>query len=142
MARYFSRAFVYHKRRVTWKKFFRQVNRFGMVRPILNKWHKGSAKLTYWFPTIFTLIALSTVIGVFFGFRWPIGCLLTYMVLVAVSALVSGRGLKVSLLSVYAMFIQFFGYGFGFLKSTILINFSKREPKAVFPHLFFNTTRD
>lgn len=29
-------AFVYHKRRISWEKFYKQVNKFGQTRPILN----------------------------------------------------------------------------------------------------------
>ena len=47
----FSKAFVYHKRRVSWSKFYTQVNRFGKVRPILNLRHPESKRLTYWFPS-------------------------------------------------------------------------------------------
>ena len=43
-------AFVYHKRRISWSKFYKQVNKFGMVRPILNQWHPKSKSLVYWFP--------------------------------------------------------------------------------------------
>src|SRR5699024_9859480 len=32
-------AVVFHKRRSTWKEFYRQVSKFGMGRPILNKWY-------------------------------------------------------------------------------------------------------
>ena len=41
-------AFVYHKRRIDWNKFYTQVKKFGMVRPILNHWHPDTAKFTYW----------------------------------------------------------------------------------------------
>ncbi len=37
-------AYVYHKRRIDWHKFYVQVNKFGMVRPILNKWHPETVK--------------------------------------------------------------------------------------------------
>ena len=36
-------AFVYHKRRNTWKSFFKQVFNFGRARPFLNKLHPSSA---------------------------------------------------------------------------------------------------
>jgi len=42
-------AFVYHKRRISWSNFYKQVHKFGMVRPILNKWHPSTKKITYWF---------------------------------------------------------------------------------------------
>ncbi|GAL80143.1 glycosyltransferase [Algibacter lectus] len=37
-------AFVYHKRRISWSNFYKQVNKFGMVRPILNSWHPSTKK--------------------------------------------------------------------------------------------------
>ena len=36
-------AFVYHKRRISWEKFYLQVKKFGLVRPILNSWHPSAA---------------------------------------------------------------------------------------------------
>ncbi len=50
-----SEAFVYHKRRISFNKFFIQVKKFGMVRPILNNWHPGSSRIFYWFPSLFCI---------------------------------------------------------------------------------------
>jgi len=47
------KAFVYHKRRISWTQFYKQVNKFGKCRPILNYWHPETSKITYWFPTCF-----------------------------------------------------------------------------------------
>jgi glycosyltransferase involved in cell wall biosynthesis len=137
LTRLFPEAFVYHKRRIDWKKFHLQVKKFGMVRPILNKWHAGTAKLTYWFPTFFSLGLLVSLVFLLFGVQWPIVVFGMYIMLVFLSALVQKGSAKVALLSVYALFIQFFGYGFGFLKSTVLVNFSNKEPETLFPKLFF-----
>ena len=43
---------VYHKRRVNIIAFFNQVFKFGMIRPIINKWHPTSDKLIFWFPKL------------------------------------------------------------------------------------------
>ena len=48
-------AFVYHKRRISWKKFQMQVNKFGKARPILNSWYPEQAKITFWFPSFFLI---------------------------------------------------------------------------------------
>jgi len=48
-------AFVYHKRRIDWEKFYLQVNKFGKVRPILNTWHPKYSKLTYCLPALFVI---------------------------------------------------------------------------------------
>ena len=36
-----------------------------------------------------------------------------------------------------AIMIQFFGYGYGFLKSTFVLGVLKKNPKESFPQLFF-----
>ncbi len=135
--RLFDQAFVYHKRRIDWKKFHSQVKKFGMVRPILNKWHPRTSKLTYWFPTFFSVgFALSLVLFVL-GAKWPILIFAAYIFLIFISALVLRKSAKVAFYAVLALFIQFFGYGYGFLKSTILVNFIGRKPESIFPKLFF-----
>ena len=53
---------VYHKRRISWKGFYRQVRKFGLVRPILTRWHPESARLTFWFPTFFIAFFLRSVV--------------------------------------------------------------------------------
>lgn len=131
-------AFVYHKRRIDWNKFYIQVNKFGMVRPILNKWHPGTAKITYWFPTLFCIGFIGTLVLFLFNIFWPIALYLLYFVLVFFDSLVKNKSLSVAGLSIVAICIQFIGYGFGFLKSTFWINFSSKEAQKLFPKLFFN----
>lgn len=135
--RFFPKAFVYHKRRVDWSKFRLQVTKFGMVRAILNKWHPTTAKLTYWFPTVFIgLLLLSIALGIL-GWWYGLvgfGC---YYLVVFVDALLKNKKLRIALYSVFAVTIQFFGYGLGFLKSFLLVNFSNKEPETLFPQLFF-----
>ena len=72
-----------------------------------------------------------------FGIRWPLLLLGLYLAITFSVALLTERSLKVALLALFALFVQFFGYGFGFLKSTILVNFSNKPPEMVFPKLFF-----
>ncbi len=80
-------AYVYHKRRIDWNKFYVQVNKFGMVRPILNQWHPETKKLTYWFPTVFCLgFLLSTVLAIF-GFSFPLVCYACYFLVILMDAL-------------------------------------------------------
>ena len=135
--RLFPNAFVYHKRRIDWKKFHLQVKKFGMVRPILNKWHPGTAKLTYWFPSIFCVGAISSALLLLISVVWPFYLLAGYIGIVFLMALISSKSFPVACCAIYALFIQFFGYGLGFLKSTMLVNFSGKEPEELFPKLFF-----
>lgn len=132
-------AYVYHKRRIDWNKFYIQVNKFGMVRPILNKWHPKTAKMTYWFPTFFCLGLLASALLLTVGVFLPILFFGVYFALLFLDALLKTKNLSVALLSLLAVCIQFLGYGYGFLKSTIWVNFSKRQPWELFPKLFFKT---
>ncbi|WP_350288281.1 glycosyltransferase [uncultured Croceitalea sp.] len=135
--RLFPAAFVYHKRRIDWSKFYKQVNKFGMVRPILNKWHPGTSKLTYWFPTFFILGLLVSISLYTIGFSWPIWCYNGYFLLIFFDSLFKNRSLAIALLSIFATLIQFVGYGWGFLKSTFLLNFNNKEAEELLPKLFF-----
>lgn len=136
-SRLFPNAYVYHKRRIDWNKFYVQVNKFGLVRPILNKWHPKTAKLTYWFPSLFILGILAAICLSLFGYHIPILILGIYFIVLFLDALYSTKSLLVSILAICATLCQFTGYGLGFLKSTILLNFSNKEPEAIFPKLFF-----
>src|SRR5690606_28699311 len=122
-------AYVYHKRRISWSKFYKQVNKFGRVRPILNLWHPETKKITYWFPTVFvTGFILSVLLSVFTNIKVLVFLYVLYFLIAFTLALFSTKSLKIAVLSLFAIGIQFFGYGFGFLKSTILINFIKKTP--------------
>ena len=130
-------AFVYHKRRISWEKFYVQVKKFGLVRPILNSWHPSAAKITFWFPTFFIFfVSLSIVFSLFFSF-WILAPLFLYILVIFVDSSFKNKSFYIGLLSIKAVFIQFFGYGFAFLKSSILINLLKKDPEKQFPSLFF-----
>tara|TARA_B100000949_G_C14145881_1_gene392644 strand:- start:342 stop:866 length:525 start_codon:yes stop_codon:yes gene_type:complete len=135
--RLFPEAFVYHKRRIDWNKFYIQVNKFGMVRPILNKWHPGTAKPTYWFPTLFMLGLIVALALFFVGLGLPLMLYAFYFLVLFLDALIKSKSLIVALLSIFALMIQFTGYGIGFFKSTMLLNFSNKKPEELFPKLFF-----
>ena len=130
-------AYVFHKRRISWKKFYKQVYKFGKVRPILNQWHPSTKKLTYWFPSLFSLGLLVAIALFFVQIKWVLFIYIAYFMVAFVMALVSTKNLWVSLLSLPAILVQFFGYGYGFLKSTILLKTSKKQPEVLFPDLFF-----
>ncbi|WP_432411449.1 glycosyltransferase [Rasiella sp. SM2506] len=130
-------AYVFHKRRISWSKFHTQVKKFGMVRPILNKWHPNAAKITFWFPTLFVLFSIvSIVCGVFIS---PILLmpLLGYLGVLFIDASARNKSVYIGCLVIWAVFIQFFGYGLAFLKSTFYISWVGRDPEIQFPNLFF-----
>ncbi|WP_193363739.1 glycosyltransferase [Kordia algicida OT-1] len=131
-------AFVYHKRRISWEKFHIQVNKFGMVRPILNLWHPETAKITYWFPTVFCIgLLIAVFLSIFFTFHWFLIAYGVYFVAILLDALRTTKSIKIAFLSLVAVCIQFYGYGIGFLKSTIALKIFKQQPQKRFPKLFF-----
>ncbi len=133
-------AFVYHKRRIDWDKFLVQVTKFGMVRPILNKWHPKTAKLAYWFPAIFCLGLVAAIALLFFNGKWPLFIYVAYFVILFMDSLLKNKSIKVASLSMIAVIIQFYGYGRGFLKSTVRLNLDKGKPEQIFPNLFFKAS--
>ena len=135
--RLFENAYVFHKRRIDWGKYYKQVNKFGMVRPILNKWHPETVRLTYWFPTVFMIGLLISLCLSLLGVFWPLYLYGFYFLSIFIDSAVKNKDLQVAVLSVFAALVQFMGYGLGFIKSTILVNFSSKEPEQLFPKLFF-----
>tara|TARA_Y100000815_G_scaffold233094_1_gene224374 strand:+ start:433 stop:1431 length:999 start_codon:yes stop_codon:yes gene_type:complete len=131
-------AFVYHKRRISWKKFYQQVRKFGLVRPILNSWHPKTAKVTYWFPALFLCFAIFSLFTAVFGFFLPIFLVLIYLLLIFFHSSFKNKSLIIGVYSVFATLVQFIGYGLGFLESTFAVNWLKKLPQKRFPHLFFD----
>lgn len=135
--RLFSRAFVYHKRRIDWNKFFTQVNKFGKARPILDRWYPKYAKFTYFFPTIFMLGIPVSIVLAFFGILHFVVAYVFYFIFAFLLASMQ-NGVKIGSYAVMAILIQFYGYGTGFLKSFCYVRLLKRHPQTVFPELFFS----
>lgn len=128
---------VYHKRRISWRKFYNQVYKFGSVRPILNKWHPEYNKITFWFPTLFMIGLAVSAISAIMGYYHLIILYMLYFSLLFITALYSTRSLKISLMSIWATIVQFYGYGRGFLVSSLKILFIKKPVEDIFPNLFF-----
>ena len=135
--KFIEKAFVFHKRRISWKKFYQQVHKFGLTRPILNSWHPETRKVTYWFPAVFILGLFFSVVAYFLGFRYALFLYCGYFILIFMDSLLRNKSLLIALMSILAVVIQFYGYGTGFVKSTFLINLLNRNPQKVFPKLFF-----
>lgn len=135
-------AFVYHKRRINWSKFYKQVYKFGKVRPILSNWYPKYSKLTFFFPTLFILALDIAIIALFFGFYLPILCFGFYFSLLFLVSTFQNRSIKIGALTIIATFIQFYGYGVGFLLSYIVVTLFKKNPMVEFPELFFKKTEN
>ena len=116
-----ANAFVYHKRRTTLNQFFKQTFAFGTARPKLNKRYPKTAKLTYWFPSVFIIGFDVGLIATLFGY-WQLSVLYGfYFLFIFLDSLIQNKHLGVALLSICTSFTQFLGYGLGFLESKLKI---------------------
>ncbi len=130
--RLFPEAWVWHKRRTDFRKFFRQVYNSGIARINLEKRHPGTLKLVHLLPAVFTVGVILLVVISAIGralmhyvdpeqFYWmcfaPWIPILLYSVLICADSTARNKSLKVGLLSVPAAFVQLMGYGLGFIES-------------------------
>jgi len=135
--RLFSKAFVYHKRRIDWEKFQLQVTKFGKARPILNAWYPAYAKPTFFFPTLFILGFYLACFLLIFAQDWLLKCYFGYFLAVFIVASVQNKSPFIGYLATVAVWKQFKGYGHGFLASFVKIQVLKQNPEQAFPDLFF-----
>lgn len=144
--RLFPEAWVWHKRRTDFRKFFRQVHNSGIARINLYKKYPESLKLVHLLPAVFTVgvafLALLFLMGVaLWGYgEWldahglrptdnmhqGVGfvlCVLAllpillYCLIIFIDSSIKNRSLWVGILSIPASFIQLLGYGSGFLRA-------------------------
>nr|WP_315143576.1 glycosyltransferase [uncultured Flavobacterium sp.] len=133
----FTKAFVYHKRRIDWDKFSVQVNKFGKARPILNSWYPQYNKLTFFFPTVFIIGFFLSIVLLLFNQDSLLQLYILYFLVLFLVSTYQNKSLKIGYLSLIAVWKQFYGYGLGFLKSYIKVIIMKQKPQEAFPELFF-----
>jgi GT2 family glycosyltransferase len=126
-------AYVYHKRRTDFKKFFRQVYRFGAARINLFTRHKSELKLTHLFPLVFLVYFyfgwIGYLIHFWVGISWSIS-LFFYFLMILLDSTIKNKNLLVGFLSVRAAFVQLSGYGWGFFRNALEV-FIKGNKKGL-----------
>lgn len=141
-----SEAYVYHKRRVDLKKFFRQVNTFGKGRVLLGELHPGSTKLVHLLPAVFVLGHLALVLAAItllvislvteaFSPWWTMLCLAPvalFVIGVFCESLIKNKSLKIAFLSIATAYIQTFGYGTGFLGECLTHKARKKKQEELY----------
>lgn len=114
----FPDVYVYHKRRVDMRKFWKQVHVFGMSRITLELLYPGSMKLVHWLPAVFTVGAVALIVGSFFC-KWLLIPLLVYVLALFVGAMAATGSLDIAGRAVVAAMVQLTGYGTGFIKAYV-----------------------
>jgi len=113
---FIDNAFVYHKRRATFKQFFKQTFAFGKGRPFLNRKYPKTSKITYWFPSIFILLFLVSLICLVFDIQIFAVFFAIYFTVLFFDSLLKNKSILVAIVSLFTTLTQFTGYGLGFLK--------------------------
>lgn len=113
--RLFPAAYVYHKRRTSWKKFFKQIYNSGIARINLYLLHPASLKVVHLLPTCFVVGVSVLVIGAILVSIWSLLPLLLWACLIFIDSLIENRSIVVAFYSICASFIQLFAYGIGFI---------------------------
>jgi len=129
-------AFVYHKRRTSFKAFYKQVFNSGIARINLNKRHPNSLKLVHCLPAIFTMgVVFLLILSLFL----PISIifLLFPAIAFALDALLRTGELKTAILAAPASYTQLMGYGCGFIKAFWIREILKKEEFHSFQQNFY-----
>ena len=113
----FPDAWVWHKRRTDFRKFFRQVYNSGIARINLEKRHPGTMKLVHMLPMVFTVGVVGCLLLAPFCYGLTLLPLFLYCLLILVDSTLQNKSLWVGVLSIPAAFTQLMGYGFGFIES-------------------------
>ena len=117
---FIQEAYVYHKRRTSFLKFFKQVYRFGAGRINLSLLHKGELKLTHAFPSAFQFLLLAWIISAFINsalFLIITIFLIIYFLSIFIDSSLKNKSIYIGLLSIIAAIIQLNGYGSGFTRN-------------------------
>ena len=110
---------VYHKRRTNFLQFYKQLHFFGRARINVYKFSPKGLKAVHFFPSIFTLYLIFTLIANILG--WPIAVLCNFLgvliiLLIFFHAWWKSKSVKVAFLSIIAAFTQLTAYGLGFMQ--------------------------
>lgn len=115
-------AFVYHKRRTELSQFFRQVQGFGRGRVRVGKVHPTEIKPVHWLPSLvlldFLLMPVVLIINrplALVGYTFYF----VYWLALMVDCFMKTNSIPAAILSVPSAMVQFFGYGWGFLKEIV-----------------------
>ncbi|GHT15608.1 glycosyl transferase [Bacteroidia bacterium] len=115
----FNDLWVYHKRRIDFKKFFKQVHNFGVARINLAILHKGSLKIVHTFPALFLLGCAAILLLSMLASPYFLLLIAFYTLLLFVAALLKTKKIKIALWAIVTSYIQLWGYGIGFIKSFV-----------------------
>ncbi len=110
---------VFHKRRTNFSQFFKQLHFFGRARINIYKHFPKELKLVHFFPAMFCLFLLLTLLSNLLNLQIASSCnflLAVYILLIFFHSWAVNSSAKVAFLSIVAVFVQLSAYGLGFMQ--------------------------
>lgn len=142
--RLFPEAWVWHKRRTDFRKFFRQVYNSGIARINLYKKYPESLKLVHLLPMVFTVgvlsmlvLALVLLLACPLCAWFPLLPLLLYALIILADSSRQNQSMRIGMLSIVAAYTQLMGYGFGFINAWWKRCVYGRDEFAAFEKTFY-----
>jgi GT2 family glycosyltransferase len=125
---------VYHKRRVDFKKFLRQVYVFGMSRITLKLLYPDTLKPVHCLPAVFVAgVVIMILLAILHSPWWllPFGI---YLLAIFCSAFITTKSFIIACKAIPASLIQLMGYGCGFIKAyftKIILGHGRNENEEI-----------
>lgn len=131
-------AAVYHKRRTSFKQFYKQVYNSGIARINLYLRYPFSLKLVHALPSLFVIgLAALAILSLVYS-PWFLFPIIALALIIFFDSLYKTSSLKISLLSVLTAFTQLIGYGLGFLVAVWKRLLLRKDEFSAFTNTFYD----
>ncbi|RLC49104.1 MAG: hypothetical protein DRH57_00695 [Candidatus Cloacimonadota bacterium] len=123
--------FVYHKRRTSMRRFFKQIFNWGVTRNNLGRIDKEMMKFVHFLPSIVILtmliiIILSILSKFFYPVLLSVGLVLIVLLIAFIQSAKKYHSVYVGVLSAFMLIWQVIAYGLGFITGFIKSIFTKQ----------------
>ena len=135
-------ALVYHKRRLTWSSYTRQIYKFGLARSILNRQNPNYSSIIFWLPTLIMVMAIIAFFLLYYGWPYLLIAGGSYLFLLTVVALVQLSDIRALYMIPLIFAIQNMAYSAGFLNGWWALSVFKKAPRKRFSNMFFKWDDD
>ena len=131
-----SDAFVYHKRRTSFWRFFKQIHNWGVTRINLAALHPHMLKPIHLAPAFILIVGLFILLSASFwswGYmllKFGLIGLLLLMIFICIQSFIEYKSIMVALLSILTLLLQVFAYAIGTLNG-IWQKWILRKPTAI-----------
>lgn len=130
-------AIVYHKRRTSLWRFFKQIFNWGVARVNLGRKYPSMLRLVHVMPALILVIGILSLILSPFFYPAKAICVvgITMAILVAIAAFIQSfsiyKSLNVAILSVITLFTQVFAYGLGLCSAGLQVLLGRSEARGI-----------